>query len=228
LTKDKLTFLGRTEHKDRQVRLTEAFRPGNIGVMPWDEAAEVIAFAGTTKIASGPLSSVAAAAKRVIDGDASANVLVLNARTSEMVEVDFRGTLADVKARIAGQVTPILAQEARGPGRPKLGVVAREVTLLPRHWDWLAQQSGGASVALRRLVEEARRTHATADDLRMARDATYRFMATMAGDLPGFEEATRALYAREEFKFTSLIRVWPKDVSRHIETLAKGLFTPDT
>lgn len=186
---------------------------------------DVIAFDGATRIASGPLKAVALAAKRVVDAHPDASVLVLNARTSEMVEVDFRGTAADLQARFERSLAPKPLPEARSPGRPKLGVVAREVTLLPWHWDWLAQQRGGASVALRRLVEEARRTHATADEVRMARDATYRFMATMAGDLPGFEEATRALYACEEFKFTSLIRAWPVDVAKHIETLSKGLFT---
>ena len=185
---------------------------------------DVIAFAGTTKLASGSLQAVAVAAKRVLDSGVRENLLFMDARTSEMVEVDLRGTLEDVKARVARQVSTS-GEVPRGPGRPKLGVVAREVTLLPRHWDWLAGQPGGASVALRRLVDEARRLHATADERRFARDATYRFMSTMAGDLIGFEEATRALYANEEFKFMSLVNAWPKDVAKHIQTLAAGVFT---
>lgn len=196
--------------------------------MESNEELEVIAFAGMDEIASGTLTAVALAAKHVIDVHHLTNVLLLNARTSEPVEVDFRGTVEDVRARLERrQRGHAPAEVARGPGRPKLGVVAREVTLLPRHWEWLSRQRGGASVALRRLVDEARRTHATADEKRIARDATYRFMATMAGDLPGFEEATRALYASEEFKFLSLIRAWPVDVAKHIMKLATGLFTND-
>ncbi len=76
--------------------------------------------------------------------------------------------------------------EPRGRGRPKLGVVAREVTLLPRHWDWLNAQPGGASVALRKLVEQARRANGDADRARAAREAAYHFMSAMAGDLPAF------------------------------------------
>src|SRR4029079_4156101 len=68
------------------------------------------------------------------------------------------------------------AAEPRGRGRPRLGVVAREGTLLPRHWEWLGTQPGGASVVLRKLVEEARRANGDADRTRAARDAAYRFM----------------------------------------------------
>src|SRR3984957_11907417 len=103
----------------------------------------------------------------------------------------------------------------RGRGRPKLGVVAREVTLLPRHWEWLATQPGGASVALRKLVEEARRTHADKDKIRKAQERAYHFMSAMAGDLPGFEEATRALFADNRSKFKETIGTWPVDVHDH-------------
>ena len=94
----------------------------------------------------------------------------------------------------------------RGRGRPKLGVVAREVTLLPRHWDWLNSQSGGASVALRKLVEAARLAGDDKDRTRHAQEAAYRFMTALAGNLPGYEEATRALYAADPARFDAINR----------------------
>jgi hypothetical protein len=112
------------------------------------------------------------------------------------------------------------APEPRGRGRPKLGVVAREVTLLPRHWEWLGTQPGGASVALRKLVEEARRASGDRDRSRAARDAAYHFMSTMAGNLPGFEEASRALFADDRRRFAGLIAGWPEDIRDHIVKLA--------
>jgi hypothetical protein len=114
------------------------------------------------------------------------------------------------------------APEPRGRGRPKLGVVAREVTLLPRHWEWLGTQPGGASVALRKLVEEARRTSGDRDRSRAARDAAYHFMSAMAGNLPGFEEASRALFADDRRRFAGLIAGWPDDVRDHTVKLAFG------
>jgi hypothetical protein len=112
------------------------------------------------------------------------------------------------------------APEPRGRGRPKLGVVAREVTLLPRHWDWLGAQPGGASVALRKLVEEARRASGDRDRSRAARDAAYHFMAVMAGNLARFEEASRALFADDRRRFVELIAGWPGDIRDHIVWLA--------
>ena len=103
----------------------------------------------------------------------------------------------------------------RSPGRPKLGVVAREVTLLPRHWEWLAAQPGSASVTLRKLVEAARKASTDADLMREARDATYRFTLVMAGNEVGFEEATRALYAGDRERFEYHLASWPADVRDH-------------
>ena len=115
--------------------------------------------------------------------------------------------------------------EPRQPGRPKLGVVAREVTLLPRHWDWLNAQPGGASVTLRKLVEEARRATAGEVRVREAREACYRFMSIMAGDAPGYEEALRALYADDRERFESFTEQWPEDVRHHARRLAGAGFT---
>src|SRR3954468_17816734 len=157
------------------------------------------AFEGSRRIASGDLAQVALKTKEVIDRGEQAPVLIFDDVTSEQIEVDFRGTPEEVLKRLAGatEVTPThpAGEARRGPGRPRLGVVAREVTLLPRHWDWLNGQPGGASVALRKLVEQARRENEGKDRARRAREATYRFMSAMAGNLPGFEEASRALFA---------------------------------
>ena len=139
--------------------------------------------------------------------------MIFDDHTGERVELDMR---ADSDAASASQD----AAPARGVGRPKLGVVAREVTLLPRHWDWLSRQPGGASVALRRLIDEARRNYAERDGVRAAREAAYRFMTALAGDLPGFEDATRALFAGEHQRFDSLLASWPPDVAAHARQLA--------
>ena len=186
------------------------------------------AFAGMRRIASGPFLEVAEAAKAVLDQGETAPVLVLDDETCRVVEVDFRGTLADVRERLGKVSDPAASQpEPRGPGRPKLGVVAREVTLLPRHWEWLNAQPGGASVALRKLVEEARRSNESKDRVRQARETLYRFMSMLAGDEAGFEEASRALFAGDRKLFEALIQLWPRDIRAHAENLSAAAFASE-
>lgn len=126
---------------------------------------------------------------------------------------------------------PVPAEVADEPpvapsvGRPKLGVVAREVTLLPRHWEWLGQQRGGASAALRRLVDDARNLHASRDQIRQAKEASYRFMVAIAGNLPGFEDASRALFAQDAAAFAHTIAHWPLDVQTYLAWLSRNAFT---
>ncbi|WP_026869525.1 DUF2239 family protein [Inquilinus limosus] len=183
------------------------------------------AFQGVRRIASGPLAEVALAAKRAAEQDDAAPVLVFDDATSRPVELDLRGSEAEVLARLPRVEEAAAEREApRGPGRPKLGVVAREVTLLPRHWDWLARQPGGASVTLRRLVEEARRAGEGQDRVRRAQESAYRFMAAMAGDRPGFEEAARALFAPDRDRFAVLTEAWPTDIRDHARRLAAAAF----
>src|SRR5579871_6585590 len=185
--------------------------------------ANCIAFCGSKRIASGPLSSVALKAKAIFDRDKWAQVVIFDDATSFSVEVDFRGTARDVLRRLAERDSAVAAPPAnpqRGPGRPKLGVVAREVTLLPRHWDWLAAQPGGASVALRKLVEAARKQEGDAGRTRPAREAAYRFMSAIGGNLPGFEEASRALFAGDAAGFAAHTAAWPEDVRNHAGQLA--------
>ncbi|WP_426438357.1 DUF2239 family protein [Bradyrhizobium genosp. P] len=183
-----------------------------------------VAFEGERRIAAGDLGDVARAAKQLLDQRKDAAILVFNGRTSALVEIDFRGAIDDVLTRLPKQAIPVEEQPAppapRGPGRPRLGVVAREITLLPRHWDWLAQQKGGASVAIRKLIDEARRSSGDKDRTRLAQDAAYRFMTTMAGNRPHYEDAIRALFAHDRRRFATLIADWPADIRDHAVRLA--------
>ena len=171
------------------------------------------AFAGYRLIASGPPREVVAAVKAAVE--AGESVLVFDDADARPVEFDLRGDLEAVLARLEPP-----AEEKRGPGRPKLGVTAREVTLLPRHWDWLSSQPGGASVALRKLVEGALREAEGPDRVRKGREAAYRFMTAVAGDLPGYEEATRMLFAGDAAGFGTVVAIWPKPVTDYAFALA--------
>jgi len=187
-----------------------------------------IAFDGDRCIASGDLRAVARAAKETCDQRKDAAVLVFDS-SSGPVELDFRGSVDDVLARLPDPDGAVATGDAsdsapRGPGRPKLGVVAREVTLLPRHWEWLAQQSGGASVALRRLVDEARRANKDRDRVRQAREAAYRFIAAMGENKPHYEEVARALFAGDAERFQAWTEAWPADVRDHARRLAATAF----
>lgn len=193
-------------------------------------AENCIAFEAYRCIAKGNVLRVAGAVKRHLDEHPEASILVFDTETSRIVEIDFRGTAEDVIDRIKQQMSseglsvPELPEAPRKAGRPKLGVVAREITLLPRHWQWLESQSGGASVALRRLVDEARKSGAGRERLRQAQEIAYRFMNAIAGDLPGFQEALRALYAGNRGRFEEEIAAWPRDVRDHARMLAANVF----
>jgi hypothetical protein len=181
------------------------------------------AFEGERRLVSGPLAQIALAVKGVTKPAASP-VLIFSDATGRAVDLDLRGSNDEVLARLpaAAPTSPeeAVSGEPRGRGRPKLGVVAREVTLLPRHWEWLNTQPGGASVALRKLVEQARRATGASDRQRAARDAAYHFMSGMAGNLRNFEEASRALFADDRRRFAGLIATWPADIRDHIVKLA--------
>ncbi len=179
------------------------------------------AFSGDRLLASGPLAEVAIAVKMASGNATAAPILIFDDATGRAIDLDLRGSHRDIIARLPQAAAAEVATppEARGRGRPKLGVVAREVTLLPRHWDWLNARPGGASVALRKLVEDARRATADTDRQRAARDAAYHFMSAMAGDRPGFEEASRALFAGNAERFADLIATWPADIRSHLQRM---------
>lgn len=188
------------------------------------------AFLGHRLLAAGPLPGVALAIQAA--GDAAQPVLVFDDATGKAIDLDLRGSPQDVLDRLRQTPSPTPdapeedspPAEPRGRGRPRLGVVAREVTLLPRHWEWLNAQSGGASVALRKLVEDARRATGGQEQARQAQEIAYRVMSALGGDLPGFEEATRALFAKDAARFDALVADWPQDIRVYTQRLAAGAF----
>nr|WP_322010519.1 DUF2239 family protein [Paraburkholderia sp. J12] len=189
------------------------------------------AFAGTQRLARGTRAEVALAVRAALDRRENASILVFDDREARQLEFDLRGTPEEVAARYAETETtagneqePASTEAPRGRGRPKLGVVAREVTLLPRHWDWLAAQPGGASVVLRRLVDAARHVGEAKDRVRAAQEAGHRFMTALAGDLRGYEDALRALYAGDRAGFDAASGAWPDDVRDYARTLVEGAF----
>lgn len=175
------------------------------------------AFDGHRLLASGPCAEVALAIKRVLDAGAAGPVLAFDDHSGRPMEFDLRGSEAEVLARLQ---SPAPAPASRGPGRPRLGVTAREVTLLPRHWDWLGAQPGGASAVLRRLVEQAIRDGGASQRARESAEAVDRFMLAMTGNLPGHEEASRAFWRGDRTRFGQLTERWPTDVREHLQRLA--------
>ncbi|WP_296558744.1 DUF2239 family protein [Pigmentiphaga sp.] len=179
------------------------------------------AFLGARRVAFGPYDAVAKALAAL---DLSAGgLLVFDDITGAQVDHPWPPGHASTPTAAAAPI-PAAAPQV---GRPRMGVVAREVTLLPRHWEWLASQPGGASAALRRLVEEARRTHAERDGWRQAKERAYRFMGAIAGGFAGFEEASRALFGQDAEAFARTIAEWPPDVQSHLAWLARDAFAPD-
>ncbi|TCM18982.1 hypothetical protein EDF56_104517 [Novosphingobium sp. PhB165] len=165
------------------------------------------AFIGTTRAARGTPAELIGALHGREQG-----VLVFDDATGRPVDLDWRGVAAPA---------PEESEAPRRRGRPKLGVVAREVTLLPRQWDWLSQQPGGASQALRRLVDEARKADHGRTARRMAHERAYRVMSALGGDLPGFEEASRLLFADRLEDFAKALAPWPGDLRDHVLELAQ-------
>lgn len=206
--------------------------------MKTDQAVKIFtAFTGECCIGTGPIETVALLAKPLVQGSPETTVLFFDDDTGREVDLNLRGSDVEVLARLAEQFPPTLPAAieadsdealeqpaARGRGRPKLGVVAREVTLLPRHWDWLNSRPGSASIVLRKLVDEARRVHAERDERQRAQKATFVFISAMAGDREYFEEASRALFAGERSRFRQFIEAWPTDIRRHAERLAAHAF----
>jgi hypothetical protein len=176
-----------------------------------DTESTYVAFVGWKSIANGTLEAVLRKCKANLDANPAAEqLLIFHQQTGNQVDFDFRGSIQDVLHRAAPK------PERTGPGRPKLGVVSREVSLLPRHWEWLETQSAGASATLRRLVDDARKHNPGAAQLSLAIQATGRVMSALAGNLPGFEEAYRMLYARDQPRLAECVKDWPEDVRAYM------------
>ena len=182
------------------------------------------AFAGNARVVTGNLQEVAIAVKECIDAGNLEPMRVFDHDSSAPVDLDVHGTRAEVSILYGQKPDNPQPPVARGRGRPKLGVVGREVTLLPRHWEWLQAQRGGASVALRKLVGQARKDNKEVDELPQARNSVHSFMNAIAGNLAGFEEACRALFAADQRRFNFEIELWPDDIRAHVKHLSPGAF----
>jgi hypothetical protein len=184
------------------------------------------AFEDGSRICAGPLAEVVLTVKRRLGKASHGSALIFSDETGNALDFDFHGSVKDVERRLEVFVAGPPPDGGGGPGRPRLGVVSREVSLLPRQWEWLAAQSGGASAALRRLVDEARRKAEGAPSLKQIQERAYRFMSVAAGDLPGYEEALRALYRKDGAAFQAAIRPWPADIRAHALKLARPALDP--
>ena len=159
----------------------------------------ITAFLNNELIARGAEADVAEVLRTLPAPERASDLLVFDDESGRQIDLDLRPA------------------EPPRRGRPALGVVAREVTLLPRHWDWLAAQRGGASAAIRRLVDEAR---ATGPTQRQAYDAAYRFLSAIAGDFGGFEDAVREIYLGNRVGYDHFTHEWPPAIRDHGRTLA--------
>lgn len=186
------------------------------------------AFEGHELLVKGLLNQVVTQVKRRLDSSRSSSILIFSDATGKEMDFNFQGSEADVLKRIEVYVNTAESSRntnSQGPGRPRLGVISREVSLLPRHWEWLANQPGGASAALRRLVEDAKKnTLSEEGGVKGAQERAYRFMSVLAGNFEGYEEALRALYRRDKKAFLQNSKSWPKDVREHTLKLGKTVF----
>jgi|SRR5690606_163992 len=194
--------------------------------MPYPSNLPVTAFDGVRRIASGAIIDVIHDIQRYVVHAPDAGVAVFDDATGERIELDWCSPELQLVAqltapRLAATWTAKPAAETpRGPGRPRLGVVAREVTLLPVHWSWLNSQPGGASATLRKLVDEAQKAQELRESVRRSQEAAYRFMVFAAAGLPGYDEALRAMHAGDPSQFDGSTSAWPDDVRLYARQLA--------
>jgi hypothetical protein len=183
------------------------------------------AFEGNSQLFHGSLADVVIKIKKRLGKEVNSSILIFSDSTGKTIDFNFQGNERDIQKRleifVSEEVVPI---ENSGPGRPKLGVISREVSLLPRHWEWLATQSGGASSILRNLVEEAKKKSANGKNPKQAQERTYKFMSAIAGDLEGYEEALRALYKKDKKNFLMQIQSWPRDIKKYILEISGPVF----
>ena len=191
--------------------------------LPSNSTPRFACFCGPGRIAEGALSDVALAAWRLAQAEPQKTTLTFNRDSGAVVDLNLNGTEHDVATRYS-EVDEALPKR----GRPKLGVVPREITLLPRHWEWLARQPGGASATLRRLVDSARKDRAAQDVARERVTAAYNFMAAIAGDFPLFEDASRELFSHNFARFETLIANWSPDIQDELRLFLRDLWPQPT
>jgi hypothetical protein len=182
------------------------------------------AFDGNKQLFTGTLASVILKVKKHLGKDDNSTTLIFSDSTGKTIDFNFQGNEQDVQKRLEIFITEDISRNNAGPGRPKLGVISREVSLLPRHWEWLATQTGGASATLRRLVEEAKKKSISGNQVKLAQERTYKFLSTIAGDYIGYEEALRALYKCDKKIFVLNMQSWPADVRNFALLMATSVF----
>lgn len=206
-----------------RVILTYLFYPGIINLM--ETLNTYTAFEDHKILSKGSLEDVVLKVKKRFEKSPASQIVIYSDATGKSMDFNFHGSEKEVLKRLEVYTTPESATAvSSGPGRPKLGVISREVSLLPKHWEWLATQSGGASNTLRKLVEESMKKTSGVNTVKTAQERTYKFMSVEAGDLENYEEALRALYRKDKERFSSEIKTWPRDVQKHIIELSKAVF----
>jgi uncharacterized protein len=181
-------------------------------------------FEGTTRLFRGTFPEVVLKVKERLGRADHSSLLMFSDDTGKTMDFNFQGSVKDVLKRLEIYVSRQASPPPSGPGRPRLGVISREISLLPRHWEWLASQPGGASATLRKLIEEARRKSMAHVSVKQIQERAYRFMSVMAGNMTGYEEALRALYKADRRNFLLHMQDWPPDVRTHAIELAKPVF----
>jgi hypothetical protein len=179
------------------------------------------AFDGVEQVCQGPLFEVVARVKKRLGKAENSAILIFSDVTGKTMDINFQGSEKDVLGRLE-MFVPKEQEAVVGPGRPKLGVVSREISLMPRHWEWLATQPGGASATLRSLIEDAKKRSSEKVSGKQLQECAYRFMSVMAGDREGFEEALRALYRLDRKSFLTHIRSWPRDIKNHVMEMTRS------
>jgi hypothetical protein len=182
------------------------------------------AFEGHSLLCQGDLSSVVLKAKRRLDKGSQKPLLIFSDSTGKSMDFNFQGSETEVLKRLEVYTAEVPKENSAGPGRPKLGVISREVSLLPKHWEWLASQSGGASATLRKIVEDLMKKESAGPTLKQQQERVYRVMSVLAGDLPNYEQALRVLYRKDGKEFGKIVSDWPKDIASHLNTLAEQIF----
>ena len=185
------------------------------------------AFEGHNLLCQGALPVVVLKAKKRLDKGSEKPILIFSDSTGKSMDFNFHGTESEVLKRIDVYRTETQTDvpgAAVGPGRPKLGVISREVSLLPKHWEWLALQSGGASATLRTIIEDLMKKGSGGPTIKQLQERVYRVMSVVAGDFPHYEQALRLLYRKDKKEFAKILQEWPKDVSKYIHFLAEDIF----